>query len=259
MSTKSSLLSAFVLFTIFFQQNLFADSLFSKDELHFALGLNSSSLSQKRGIITNKGYLVQPLYSINLFNPDLVLAGSSLYFKQNLRAGQALRLRFQANATGDQPLYYTSEKEDERIRREKTSEFSIYYELFSKKESHLRIQYSKDLVAHKGSYIELYTHLSLFDLFKTKDSKRIAQLGIFASLGGGDEKHNQYLYGGDFQSFQKTNYQLGFSILSPDVFDRFWPSLKITKFGLLGDARFGEYVDEKKGLSLEILIAKKVF
>lgn len=256
-SLKNPILS-FLSFFLFFTSNLMAQDFFNTEDFHFALGANYTSLSQKRGIITNKGYLVLPLYSINLFNPDLVLAGSSLYFKQKLSDSQALRFRFQSNATGDHPLYYTTEKEEERIRREKTSELSFYYEISSEENSHLRIQYSKDLKAHKGAYVELYTHLSLFDLY-TKNSKRLAQLGIFASIGGGDKKHNQYLYGGNFDSFQESNYQIGIAILSPDVIDQFWPTLKITKFGLLGEAKSGSYVDETDGISLEILLAKKLF
>lgn len=242
-----------------FASNLMAEVFFKKEELHFAIGINYSSLSQKRGIITNKGYLAAPLYSINLFNPDLVLAGSSLYFKQQIRETQALRVRLQSNATGDQPLYYSTEKEEERVRREKTSELSFYYELSSKENSHLRIQFTKDLKAHKGTYIELFTHLALVDMYVSKDSKRLAQLGVFASIGGGDEKHNQYLYGGSFNSFQKTNYQIGIAVLSPDVIDQFWPSLKITKFGLLGDAKNGTYVNEAEGVNIELILAKKLF
>ena len=65
--------------------------------------------------------------------------------------------------------------------------------------------------------------------------------------------------GGNFDSFQESNYQIGIAILSPDVIDQFWPTLKITKFGLLGEAKSGSYVDETDGISLEILLAKKLF
>jgi hypothetical protein len=111
---------------------LFANAKFFKaKDIRASLGAQYSSLLQKRGIITYDSYQLVPIYALQLGNPDLLLAGSALYYTPRLSKHQLLRLRLNVDSTLDQPLYYTDEDKDERVRRESTSEFDIFYELQS--------------------------------------------------------------------------------------------------------------------------------
>lgn len=232
----------------------------SGDDFAIALGGQYSSLLQKRGIITYEGYQAIPVYSIQLWNPRLLVAGSAFYFNQSLFSeNHLLRLRLNIDSTNDEPLYYTDEGKGERIRREKTSEVDVYYEFRLEGGSHFRIQYSKDIVEHNGSYTEIYLHLALFNLWGS-GKKVLVQPGVFGSLGGGDRKHNEYLYGiGVGQDTQITNVQYGVSVTSPGVIDLFWPTLKFTRFELIGEqVRNASFVQEKDGYQVELLFAFRV-
>ena len=234
---------------------------FSQKNFAVALGAQYSSLLQKRGIITYEGYQVVPIISVQLWNPNLLVAGSSLYYVQPIW-GESHQFRFRLNvdSTKDEPLYYTEEDELDRVRRGKTSEFDVFYEWRFEGGSHFRLQYSKDLVEHKGAYAEAYLHLALFD-FIGEGKKVLIQPGLFGAIGGGDQKHNEYLYGlGVGEKDQVTNVQYGLSVTSPGFIDHFWPTLKVTRFELVGDeVRGASFVQETEGYQIELLFAFRVF
>lgn len=233
------------------------------DSKHFAVALGGqySSLLQKRGIITYKGYQAIPIFSVQLFHPRLIWAGSALYYTHPLTSeNHFLRFRLNIDSTLDRPLYYTEEEETARVRRETTSEWDVHYELRSQGGSHIRWELSKDLVAHEGLYSQIYSHLALFDLYKNKKGKVVVQPGLFASIGGGDLKHNTYLYGVGADDWSLTNVQYGLSVTSPGVIDSFWPTLRITRFEILGDKnRTAAFVRETEGWQIEALMAFRVF
>ncbi|MCB0356875.1 MAG: hypothetical protein KDD40_07705 [Bdellovibrionales bacterium] len=233
---------------------------FSKKDFQFAVGGQYQSILQKRGIVTYKGYQVLPIYSIQLWNPNLLVAGSSLYYTHILvNPKHRFRLRLNLDSTLDRPLYYTSEKENERIRREETSEFDIFYEWRRSNDDHIRLQFSQDLVAHNGFYTELYFHKKLFNLLMAKNNKALLQPGVFAALGGGNKNHNEYLYGVGASHYSLTNLQYGFAVTSPSAIDVFWPTFKITRFELLGEEnRRASYVREREGWQVELLFAFRV-
>ncbi len=228
---------------------------FAKKDLAVAIGAKASSLIYKRGIIIYEGVQLSPIYSINLFRKDLFIAGSALYhnliFSKNIR----LLTRINLDATKDRPLYYSSEKEDDRIRREKTNELDFFFQYDFTHSSYIRIEYSKDLVAHYGQYSAVHLRYDL----RTNKSPTLIQPGLFLSLGQGDKNHNEYLYGEGAKS-GVNNIEYGFSIVSPKAIDNFWPTLKITQFEILGkDNKEASFVEEKTGISVEFLFAKRVF
>ena len=232
---------------------------FDKKDFTVAVGGQVSSLLYKRGIITYEGYQAFPIYSISLFNPNLHLIGSSLFYNVPINGKKfLLRSRIQFDATNDEPLYYTNEEEDDRIRRDKTNEFDSYLEYSFDDGHYLRLQYSKDLVEHHGEFFELHGRLALADFYGSGDNSLI-QPGIFAAVGYGDSKHNQYLYGEGAGSTGVTSQEYGIYIASPKAIEVFWPTLKMTWFELVGDARDGAYVEEKSGFSIEALAAFRVF
>ena len=233
-------------------------SYFQAKNFNVALGLQYDSLLQKRGIITYEGFQVLPIYSVSLFNPNLLLAGSSLYWFLPIKKDVSRFLfRLNADSTGDEPLYYTEEEEDERVRRETTSEFDLFYEhqLFSW--FNARLEISQDIQAHSGLYAEIQTRLSFFEFSVSR--KANIRPNLFFSAGGGSQDHNEYLYGENSGDGEVTNIQYGLFLTSPKVIDPFWPTLKVVRFELVGDARGGSFVREKDGWQYELLFAFQVF
>jgi hypothetical protein len=230
-------------------------TVFSKKDFTLALGAQANSLIYKRGIITYEGYQVVPIYSVSLFRKDLFIAGSALYY--NLEIINKIRLlsRLNINATKDEPLCITDEKEEERVRRDKTNEFDLFLQYDFTHSSYIRLEYSKDLVAHHGEYTALHLRYD----FKDSGAPTLIQPGLFVSLGQGDKAHNEYLYGAGADS-GLNNIEYGFSIISPKAIDNFWPTLKITRFEILGNEnRDATFVQKKDGISLQLIVAKRLF
>lgn len=228
---------------------------FSKKDLSLALGAQASSLTYKRGIITHKGYQVVPIFALNLFSEDLFIAGSGLYYKMNLTKNLNFMTRLNLNSTNDRPLFYSNEDEVDRVRREKTNELDFFVQYDFSFASYIRLDYSKDLTAHKGQYVALKLR---YDLINSK-SKELIEPGIFVSAGHGDKEHNDYLYGEGAKSGM-NNVEYGVSITSTKAIANFWPTLKITEFQILGDEnKKASFVQETKGFSIEALFAMKVW
>ncbi len=233
---------------------------FKKEELHAAVGVQASSLLYKRGIITYNSYQVVPIYAVHLFNPDLLIAGSALYYKFNFHNNFFLRSRLNVDSTLDKPLYYTKEEEQDRVRRETTSELDLYLEYLSEKGSYFRFQLSQDLSAHEGRYYELRGRVPVANLYVNSKNRALIQPGVFAAIGYGDSKHNKYLYGTIPNHSGLNNIEYGVTITSPSVIDVFWPTLKFTRFQILGDEnKRGSFVKESDGYQIEVLAAFKVW
>ena len=234
-------------------------STFDKKHLEVAAGIQANSLLYKRGIITYEGHQLTPIISIKLFHPELLFAGSSLYYKHALPYENLFfRSRLNFNSTQDEPLYYTSEDEDDRVRRNTTNELDGYLEYDGKKQGFLRLQYSQDLSEHHGHYLELRGNFALGNFIK-KGKGYLIQPGLFTAVGYGDKNHNEYFYG-DGAEASLNNIEYGLLINSPGVIDIFWPTLKITRFEILGDKnREASFAQEKGAWNIELLMAFKVF
>lgn len=248
----------FLLLIILFPLTLKAN-FFKNDHLSGALGFQGNSILHKRGIITYDGHQLFPIYSINLFNPNLLIAGSAIYYRHQFLENFFIRSRFNFDSTGDDPLYETEEKENERVRRETTSEFDLYFEYVTQNQSFLRFQISQDLSAHNGQYFELRGRFALFDFLKRDKELPLIQPALFSSIGSGTREHNQYFYGNSASS-GINNFEFGLSIGSPQVIDVFWPTFKVTYFQISGQRnRNAEFVQEKDGVAIEMLMAFKIF
>lgn len=230
---------------------------FKAEDFEAAVGLQGQSLLYKRGIVTYEGFQLLPVYSIQLFNPDLLLAGSALYYQNKLSDQILLRTRLNFDSTGDDPLYTTSEEENERVRRETTAEWDIFIDYVFSDESFLRLTYSQDLIEHEGQYAEIKGRWAFWDIYP-ENSPALIQLGLFSSLGFGSEDHNQYFYGAGAKA-GVNNWEVGLSVTSPKVIDYFWPTFKVSRFEILGEEnRNATFVQEKSGWAVEFLLAFQV-
>lgn len=248
----------FIIFLLAFMNKTEANS-FDKKHLEIAAGIQANSLLYKRGIITYEGYQLTPILSVKLFHPDLLFAGSSLYYKHALFSDKLFfRSRLNFNSTQDKPLYYTSEDEEDRVRRNSTNEIDFYLEYDGNEKGFLRFQYSQDLSEHKGQYLEMRGNLALGNFVK-KAKGYLIQPGLFTAVGYGDKRHNEYFYG-DGPNSSLNNIEYGILINSPGVIDIFWPTFKLTRFEILGEKnREASYVQEKDGWCLELLMAFKIY
>ncbi|MAZ49804.1 MAG: hypothetical protein CME65_14675 [Halobacteriovoraceae bacterium] len=247
----------FILAILFLNDDVKADFL-ETEKLQVAAGIQYRSLLYKRGIITYEGFQATPIYSVNYENSSFLLAGSSLFYKRGFNRNWSFRTRLNIDSTEDNPLYITEEKEEERVRRDETSEWDSYFEYLTERGHYFRFQFSQDLQAHNGSYIELRGRIALADYLKKGQAQPLIQPAVFAALGAGSKEHNEYFYGSD--SAGLNNIEYGFLITSPKVIDVFWPTLKITRFEILGeDNRAGNLVQEKDGFSFEALMAFRVW
>ena len=224
-----------------------------------AVGIQAKSLLHKRGIVTYGSHQIVPIYSLQLYYPELLLAGSAIYYKLSMSDETLLRARINFNATEDDPLYSTQESKHERVKRRETTEFDLFIEKYFKDDSFLRTQFSRDLNAHEGYYFEFFGRLSLVDLMTPTESKPLVDVGIFSSVGYGSSAHNQYLYGQGADGDSWNNIEYGISVTSPKVIDSFWPTFQLSEFQILGDNKNGSYLRETKAIAVEFLAAFKVW
>jgi len=229
-------------------------SFFSKENFAVALGAEYVSLLERRGIIVYNGYQIFPIYSIDLFNPDLQLVGSSLNYRWRT-SDQALtvRTRFNFDSTNDSPLYETAEKKTNRIRRTMTSEVEGFLEWRALSHLELTTNISQDIGAHGGTHGEVGARVILGNFLQRENRAAMIQPALFGIFGVATKNHNKYLYGVGAEG-GLSHYAYGFSISSPAVIDTFYPVLKITRFGLLGDKnRSAAYVRSGEKDSWQVL------
>ncbi len=239
--------------------NSWAEDFFKTIDFSAALGAQATSSLNKRGIITYGSFQAFPIYAVNLFNPNLMLAGSALYYKYQYNSNLVFRTRVNFDATNDDPLYETSEAKNKRVKREQTTEIDFYAEYIFSNHSYLRFNVSKDIAEAKGFFVDALARVSLFDPFVKGKYAELFDIGLYIASGYGDKKHNRYLYGLGSNKSEMTYYEYGLSVTSPKAIEHFWPTLRIYQSKLLGNARLGSYVLEKEFTTVEALFAFKVF
>lgn len=228
---------------------------FYQDNLVIAVGAKIESALTKRGLITYGSEQIIPIFAIDLFNPNIQFIGSSLFYKHNFNENLNIRFRYNFNASNDAPLYKTSENEDKRVERDKTHEIDTMLE-YENNNIYNRFTYSKDMVEHNGSFIDIHIRYSFFE---NKIGKRnlIFKTNVFYESGYGDDKHNEYLYGKFESGITYQSYGVNFS--TPEVIDSFWPVIQIERFELLNSVRDGIFVNEKSGYKFSALMALKIW
>lgn len=235
---------------------------FQKKDFAVALGAEYISLLERRGMIVYEGYQLFPIYSVDLFNPDFQLVGSTLNYRWRSEDRRlTFRSRLNLDSTNDSPLYETSEKEKDRIRRSTTSEIEGHVEWYAFQQLELSGNIGQDIGAHGGTHAEITTRVIVGNFWRKENGGAMIQPAFFGTLGGATESHNRYLYGTGAEG-GLSHYAYGFSISSPAVIDTFYPVLKITRFGLLGDSnRSASLVrsDEKEGWQALVLAAFRVW
>lgn len=228
---------------------------------NFAVAVGAEYFSQldRRGIVTYGSYQLIPIFAVDLFHPSLQLVGSTLNWRQQISDSALYRLRLNFDAANDVPLYYTGEKEAERVRRTTSSEaeFFLEYTPFSFLETTVNV--GTGFGGYSGLYSEASVRLKL-GRYLERGKGFLIEPAITASVGGGSDEHNRYYYGaGSSPGLSYTT--VGISVASPGIIDHFYPWLKIYRSTLLGSNREALNVrqNEREHWTFLILGAVKVW
>jgi hypothetical protein len=232
---------------------------FSKENFGVAVGAEYVSQLDRRGVITYGSFQAFPIFSIDLFHPDLQLVGATLNWKAKTGESVLYRFRLNADASNDSPLYETAEKLNDRVRRPSAGEAEAYLELNPFSWLEATFNYGIGFGGYSGSFGELSFRLK-FGQFFERPRGHLLEPALFASIGGGTMGHNEYFYGAGATSGLSYS-TVGISFVSPGIVDHFYPWLKIYRSNLISDSRNASYVrpDEREHWTFLVLAAKKVW
>lgn len=209
------------------------------------VGIRYSSLLQSRGLILYKDFQIDPVVGVFFLNDRIEFLGDSLGYRDFIY-GDVLRFRTRLVSISDQPLFpaHASVKIDSPSRPE-TYELNNQIEFFipgynEHYLSEVDISYAKDLKAHHGQYIELQSKIKLFD-FKSPYNGPIIEPNLYFSVGWGDNRHNQYVYGPSADQSELNNVSYGIWFNFPEEADRFYPIIQVRHFEVLGHSKSAEY------------------
>ncbi|AZZ36391.1 hypothetical protein CIK05_06165 [Bdellovibrio sp. qaytius] len=209
------------------------------------LGVRYSSLLQNRGIILYKDFQIDPVVGVFFLDDKLEYLGDSIGYRDFIYSDK-IRLRSRFVSITDKPLFPAHEAlKNSSPSRKDTYEWANQLEFFlpgynENYFSEIDISYAKDLVAHKGQYVELQSKTKLFDFVIPKMDTKI-EPNIYFSVGWGDDRHNRYLYGPTADVSEFNNLSYGFWFAFPDEADRFYPIVQIKHFEVLGQSKDAEY------------------
>lgn len=232
---------------------------FSRENFAVAVGAEYVSQVDRRGVITYGSYQAFPIFSVDLFHPDLQLVGSTLNWKSQIGDSMLYRLRLNADAPNDTPLYVTGEKLDDRVRRPSASEAEVFLELNPTSWLEATFNYGIGFGGYQGSFGELSLRLKIGQ-FLERPRGHLLEPALFATLGGGSTTHNEFYYGAAATAGLSFS-TVGISFVSPGIVDHFYPWLKIYRSALVGDNRTASYIrpEEREHWSFLLLAAKRVW
>lgn len=234
-------------------------SAFAKENFAVAVGAEYLSQLDRRGVITYGSFQAFPIFSVDLFHPGLQLVGSTLNWKSQLGESALYRLRLNADAANDTPLYVSGEKLEDRIRRQGASEAEVFFEYNPASWLETTFNLGAGFGGYSGSFGELSVRLKLGRFFE-RSKGFLLEPALTASLGGGTASHSEYFYGAG--AVGGLSYStVGISFVSPGIVDHFYPWLRIYRSNLIGDNRGASYIraNEREHWTVLVLVAKRVW
>ena len=242
-----------------FSNSTAAASAFAKENFAVAVGAECLSQLDRRGVITYGSFQAFPIFSVDLFHPGLQLVGSTLNWKSQLSESALYRLRLNADAANDTPLYVSGEKLEDRIRRQGASEAEVFFEYNPTGWLETTFNLGAGFGGYSGSFSEVSVRLKLGRFFE-RSKGFLLEPAFTASLGGGTTSHNQYFYGAGAASGLSYS-TVGISFVSPGIVDHFYPWFRIYRSSLIGDSRVASFVrpDEREHWTFLLLAAKRVW
>jgi hypothetical protein len=223
-----------------------------------AVGAKAANDVVRRGARLYDGVQASPIVYIGLFDERIQ------FFLNSLEATDfvfedVLRLRTKLNLISDRPFLKTSGPLTARNARpssiEWTSRLEAFFPSFNTNWLQIDLSYSKDIQAHGGNYIELVGRVTVARLWMENEKAKV-QPQLFASLGWGDARHNQYLYGAGSGSAGLNHIAYGIMVAAPARIDPHFPVLQLYRYDVLGQAnRNGSLVSQTFGYHLDAIFA----
>ena len=248
-------LSKLFLILVNFSLATFASEVLSKSPHHkgklssINVGTRYSSILENRGVVFYKDFQLDPILAIFLFDDRLEFLGDSIGYRDFV-LDDRIRLRTRLVSITDKPLFPVNESlRSSSPARDDTFEWMNRIEFFfpgynSDYQTEIDLGISKDLSAHKGSYLELLAKYKIFD-FKVGPLSTKIEPNFFLSLGWGTSAHNQYFYGPESNSDSFNNLAYGFWFAFPEEADRFYPIIQVKHFEVLGKNKEASYAKNR--------------
>ena len=222
-----------------------------------AVGAKLSNDVVRRGARLYDGVQASPALYVGLFDHRIQFFVNSLELTDFVYS-DVIRARTKINTVSDRPFLKTSGPLTARNARESSWEWTSCIEAFlpnlQEYWGQMDLAYSKDIKAHGGHYLELTGRVTLARMF-IENEKPMIQPQLFATLGWGDGRHNEYLYGSARESgFNHVAY--GIMIVSPSRIDPHYPVIQLYRYDVLGDLnQSGTLVSQVSGYHVDVTIA----
>ena len=252
-------------FYLLFSLILFSE--ISYAEWHKKLGISSahaglkySSLLMKKGVIFYRDFQVDPVITVFFLDDKIEFLGDSLSYRDFIYNDQ-IRMRTKLSSISDNPLIPAHKSiKNKSPNREDTAEWTNTLEFFipsygDQYLAEIDLNYSIDLIEHKGHSWEIATKVKLFDF---KLNNNTLEPNLYLTYGGGDSKHNEYFYG-TLQKSGATHMSVGLWLNLPDKVDRYYPTVQLVYFTALDDFKKGSLSQGRsEGVLFSFISALKV-
>ncbi len=212
----------------------------------------------RRGARIYDGVQASPIVYVGLFDDRIQFLVNSLEYADFVYS-DIVRLRTKIGSISDRPLLKTAGPLTIRNSRQSSWEWTTRAEVFFPNYKlywgQIDLSFSKDIKAHGGHYLELTGRVTLARLYFENDKPKL-QPQFFATLGWGDGRHNEYLYGtaGQVAGFNHVAY--GLMIVAPARIDPHYAILQLYRYDVLGGAnRSGALVSQTSGYHLDVTFA----
>jgi len=205
--------------------------------LKIAGALKLDSNLNRRGATLYSGIQISPIFYLGLFDEHVRWLGTNVSLVSS-PIKEIFRVQTKVAYVRDQPLFVVaSDSKNFRHNRPDTWEWTTTLQLrfpnFRKQTYALDLSYAKDIDAHRGDYLEISGRLTLAGLIPT-DTGYAFQPQLFASLGFGGSRHNEYQYGSGAVGTDPNNLRIGLYIISTARVDSDFPLVSFYYYRVLG-------------------------
>lgn len=228
-------LSLLLFIALVFPQDGLARTSPKKTEV--TIGLKYMTNIAERGAIFYKNWQVLPVIYFGFFNNRLQFLGNKLEYNDYLFE-DVVRGRTGFQYFDDNFFLKTGADRTVRNSRPSTFEWINTLEFFLPNYFDnivtMKMFIAYDLDEHNGIYGNFDLAASVVK-FWGDDALALVEPQIFANIGFGDGKHNQYMYGSNITEAAITDFAVGLRIVSPIKYDRHYPSFELYYFSIFDD------------------------
>lgn len=224
-----------------------------------SFGIHYQSLKVHQGVIFYRDFQLNPDLNFKIINDHWEFVGDSLNYSRYL-INDKIKYRSKLVEITDRPYFPQNKNIYSRSpHRNDSTEWINRLEFnFLGYSNHyigqLAFEFGHDLFTHHGDYFDLETKIKLFKY-------KFLEPDLFASLGFGDLKNNQYYYGKNANRFGTNNFEIGLNILVPEEVDRYYSVAQIHYFEVLNqtnkNADFSK--NNNHGFQITFTMVKNVY